>query len=399
MPSIRSPASSSTMSAHGSCAALGAGRYCANAGVPHAAVGTSREPRQPRRGRAATRAIDVVPLQPQRVRRHRQRRVLVQQRGERVDVVALERVARSARRSAACVVATAARGASAEVARAERRARALQRAVHRGDASCRGSPPPRPPTSRAPRVSSSTARCRGGRCCSAATNASRMLWRSTARSRGIGVGGQRERVGDRLDPVRRAARRRARRRRCRPGRSSIGRARRALGRARRGRRWSRCGRATCAATSGPRTGRGSSTRAPSSPAPRRRRRRPSRACGSSGRSARRGAPRGSRRWPCACAANVADARACREAAALREQSSRRRFVPRDPAGVIALIAGRAPARVERFRHLRELFGAELGPPDRALGERRHACTRGLVHALRDLRGHRRGVALCPRCPR
>ena len=60
----------------------------------------------------------------------------------------------------------------------------------------------------------------------------------------------------------------------------------------RGRRWWRCGTATTAATSGPRSGRSPSTPGPSSPARRPRPRSRSRASGSSSRSARAGTARG-----------------------------------------------------------------------------------------------------------
>ena len=281
MPAMRSPASSSTMSAQASCPPLGRRRGTARtraSRTPPSARGASRgsrrpRPREPLRDR-------LVALQPERVGRHREGRVLAQQRRERVDVVALERVARSGRRSSAARRRAARRVAEARRVASVARARCSALLTAATDVSrlSATSAADQPSTS----VRSSAARCLGGRCCSAATNARRMLCAQHGLLGRIGVGGQRARVGDRLEPVRARPRARARRRRCRPGPLPSAARGASDRRARRGRRSSRCGTATCAATSARRSGRGSARRGPSSPGPRRRRRRRSRACGSSG---------------------------------------------------------------------------------------------------------------------
>ena len=79
------------MSPHASWPPCAAGRYCANAGKPDAAVGMSRDPRQPEPRPRSHARIGVSAAEPQRVGRHRQGHVLVQERRQRVHVVALER--------------------------------------------------------------------------------------------------------------------------------------------------------------------------------------------------------------------------------------------------------------------------------------------------------------------
>ena len=232
------------------------------------------------------------PVQPQVERRHRLRRVLVDQRGERLHVVC----ARTPRRSA--------RGAPAapdRPARRRRRPSARSPRASHGRAGARCSPTRRssrgaPPTSLAchRRTSQrmSTARWRGGRCWSAATNARRIVSRATATSAGSpsswttsasGTGSIHVTSGSvcrfDVDRLPRAGRG--------PWAARAARAPTAC----RGRRSSRCGRATSGTPRGPRSGRGPSRRAASSPAPRPRPRTPSRASGSSSPSARRDAPR------------------------------------------------------------------------------------------------------------
>ena len=90
---IRPPEISSTCSAHGSCRPPGLGWYWRER---RRAVGRrsgpAGSPRSRCPGRAATRGCRRGPRSHSVVRRHRQRRVLVQQRVERVHVVALEGV-------------------------------------------------------------------------------------------------------------------------------------------------------------------------------------------------------------------------------------------------------------------------------------------------------------------
>ena len=175
--------------------------------------------------------------------------------GERVDVVALERLdvareqlARRPRRAAA----RSSRGTSSRSSVARARWSALLTEATLVSSSSATSVACQRSTSQ--RIS--TARWRGGRCCSAATNASRIVSRATATSAGSPSD---ERVRrDRLDPRHLGQRvqvlddRLARRAR---GPSA---ARGARGRsACRGRRSSRSGRATSGAPRGPRSGRSS----------------------------------------------------------------------------------------------------------------------------------------------
>ena len=85
------PAELEHLSAQGSSSPPGTGRYCPNAGEPFAAsVGTTREFRHVD-PRPEPPGEDVVaPREPEVVGRHRLRGVLVDERGQRVHVVALE---------------------------------------------------------------------------------------------------------------------------------------------------------------------------------------------------------------------------------------------------------------------------------------------------------------------
>ena len=124
------------------------------------------------------------PRQPQVERRHRLGRVLVDERRERLHVVALERLD-VAREELALLRVGGRRPARRPRARSPRawpvRAGARCSPTRR---SSRGAPPPRSPATAAPRRGCSTARCRGGRCWSAATNARRIVSRATATSAG-----------------------------------------------------------------------------------------------------------------------------------------------------------------------------------------------------------------------
>ena len=83
---------SSTCSAHGVYPPAGSGRYWPKAGQPLAEVGTRREPRQPLGpGSSIQRPMSSAP-DPHGERRHRLHGVVVQQRHQPLDVVALEGV-------------------------------------------------------------------------------------------------------------------------------------------------------------------------------------------------------------------------------------------------------------------------------------------------------------------
>ena len=226
---------------------------------------------------------------------------------ERVDVVALEGVDVAGQqllvaRRRPCAV----RAASTSIA-AERGPGPLERAVHRGHAWCRAARPPRWPASAAPRAGSAPpaagAAGAGGRprrpggCVSRAA-ASSAGSPSVGSTRSSAMGWTHVLSG------RPAAQQRSRPSTTAPG-PSAGPGAAARG-ACRGRRWWRCGRATTAAPSGPRTGRCPARPAPWSPAPRPRPRSPSRASGSSSRSAPGGASRTRARWcPPRCPVRVA----------------------------------------------------------------------------------------------
>ena len=139
------------------------------------------------------------PLQPQVERRHRLRRVLVDQRGQRVDVVGLERldVARRAARGRPRRAAPSASPALASLASSVARARCSALLTEATLVSSSSATSVAFQRSTSQRIS--TARWRGGRCCSAATNASRIVSRATATSAGSPSSDD-EAVGDRLDP-------------------------------------------------------------------------------------------------------------------------------------------------------------------------------------------------------
>ena len=125
-PVIRPSEISRTWSAHGSGRRRPLGRYWANAGRavrPWPAPGAS--PRQPMPVPRHQRADVVGAAQPQLVRRHGQGGVLVQQRGERVHVVALEGVDVAGQQRALRLVHRAATGS---VARARRSRPSVARA-------------------------------------------------------------------------------------------------------------------------------------------------------------------------------------------------------------------------------------------------------------------------------
>ena len=236
--------------------------------------------------------MSALAPQPQVVRRHRQRGVLVEQRRQRVDVVALERVDVLARRSSWLVVGPR----RADVAVVE----AAARRAWPGPAAARCSPrrrscPSSSATSSAFHRSTSrrisTARCCGGRCCRAPMNASRIDSLATATSPGSPSGTTRPSGIGSIHVASPRASSSVARSATAARRGPSGGPGAACCRACRGRRWWRCGTATSAATSGPRTSRRPSTPGPSSPARRPRPRTPSRASGSSGRSARGGTAR------------------------------------------------------------------------------------------------------------
>ena len=201
------------------------------------------------------------PRQPEVVRRHRLRRVLVDQRRERVDVVALERLDVAGEQLAVGLVERAARDRDALTLLASSVARARWSALLTDATLVSSSSATSAAFQRSTSHRISTARWRGGRCCRAATNASRIVSRATAtsagspsgatRPSGIGwiqvVSGRMLQVGG--DGLPRRARG--------PSAARGARGRRAC----RGRRSSRCGRATSAAPPGPRSGRSCARRA------------------------------------------------------------------------------------------------------------------------------------------
>ena len=231
------------------------------------------------------------PAQPEVVRRHRLRRVLAEQRRQRLDVVALEGL-HVAREQRALLVVELRRTWSRSTSLAvEVGARSLERAVHRGDARLQqlgdlGRLP-------AQHLAAGSAR-RAGAAAGAGARRRRPAGSSPARRRPPPGRRRRARaaVGDRLDPGRLGQRFRGLDAGSRAGPRSIGRARRSLpsehveADVRRDPVQPRAERRR-----GPRSGRGSARRAPSSPARRPRPRTPSRASGSSSRSARGGTPR------------------------------------------------------------------------------------------------------------
>ena len=224
----------------------------------------------------------VAAAQPQVERRHRLRRVLLDQRGERVDVVALERLDVAGEQRAVGSSSAGDGSVALTLLGGERRPRPLQRAVHRGDARVEELRRPRSPASGGPRRGSAPP---AGAAEGAAARRRTRAGSSRARRRRRPDPGS---AGSTSPP---AACSGSRRRARAPGRGPSG-ARGARGRsACRGRRSWRCGRATSAAPPGPRSGRSRATRGSASPGRRPRPRTASRASGSSSRSAPRDAAR------------------------------------------------------------------------------------------------------------
>ena len=228
---------------------------------------------------------------------------------KRVDVVALEGVDVAGEQLAVVVVQRPRVGRAVDGG--QRRPGPLQRAVDRRHRGVEQRRPPRRPSTAAPRGGS--ARPAGA---AAGAAARRRRPAGSTPGRRPARPGRRPRAATWrsstgsthavLGPARRPARPRPAATASRTGPSAApGAAGRTAGR---GRRWWRSGTATTAAPSGPRSRRGRARPAPSSPAPRPRRRRTSRACGSSSRSARGGAR---------AAAGRADRRADRDAGHLR----------------------------------------------------------------------------------
>ena len=183
MPLIRSPEISTTWSDHASRPPF---RGPACTGRTPAAVRHRRD--QPRAlaadaGAEAPLHDVLVGLQPHLVRRHRPRRVLVEERGQRVHVVALERVDVAGEQRLLLVVDRVDRVAVAELLRRSV-ARARWRALLTDGTLVSSSSATSSACQRRTSRRISTARCRGGRCWSAATNASRIDSRATATSAG-----------------------------------------------------------------------------------------------------------------------------------------------------------------------------------------------------------------------
>ena len=188
-PVIRPSEISRTWSAHGSSPPSGSGWYWPNAGEPLAV-----DRHQPRalaadaRRRASSSRMSSWPLQPQLVRRHRQRGVLVQQRGQRVHVVALEGVDVAREQRLLLVVQRLGRGVGVAVSRSASVARARCSALLTEATVVSSSSATSLAFQRSTSRRISTARCRGGRCCSAATNASRIDSRGDGQLRRVAAG-------------------------------------------------------------------------------------------------------------------------------------------------------------------------------------------------------------------
>ena len=260
------------------------GLYWAYPGWPLTSTGVRRESRALRRlGREPEPAGLLRPLQPERKGRHGEGGVLVEQRHQGLDVVAEEGVLVAVEQGPVLGVERRQVGRGHDVVAAERGPGPLQRAVDRRhvvSSSSATSVASKRRTSRR----TSTARWRGGRCWRAATKASRTDSRTAARSAGSAAGGHHPGVGHRQHP-RRLGQRGADALVEAVGRAEVDRAGPGASgpRGGRSRRWWRCGRATSAGWSGPRSGRGPSTPGSAPPARRRRPRTASRASGSSRR--------------------------------------------------------------------------------------------------------------------
>ncbi len=253
----------------------GSTRHCANAGAPLASMRTRCEPAHSAPGPCSQMRYSSAPLHPQRVRRHLHRGVFVQQRDERLDVESFERV--DVAREQLLLVGVDRFGArratvtlcSASVERARCNALFTETTVVSSSSA----------TSVAFHFNTSrrinTARCRAGRSATRRRTRAGPIRESrpprpgrrvrddacdrerarATRSPLVGAVDRRVGVTDRHD-VDRAARAACGSSTCRSTRCS------------------RCGTATNAAQPDPRTGRSCATRAPTSPAPRRRPRMP-----------------------------------------------------------------------------------------------------------------------------
>ena len=134
IPLIRPPDISSDLERPRLVAA--AGRSACTGRTPASrspSIGIRREPRQPIPGPRHHLTDVEVGLEPQLVRRHRPRRVLVEQRRQRVHVVALERVDVAGEERPLLVVHRLGRVVAAIVLRGERRPGSLEGAVDRRD--------------------------------------------------------------------------------------------------------------------------------------------------------------------------------------------------------------------------------------------------------------------------
>ncbi len=147
-------------------------------------AGRTRELLQPIPGPTHQAKMSSRPCEPHVVRRHRLGRVLADQRGQRLHVVALEGLDVAAQQVAL----------SASIQRRHRVAvgHAARHRAWRGHAgarcsptrrSCRAARRPRAACQRSTSHRISTARWRGGRCWSAATNASRIVSRGDGHAR------------------------------------------------------------------------------------------------------------------------------------------------------------------------------------------------------------------------
>ena len=179
-----------TWRAQGDQPPCSSGRYEPNAAQPLAAVATSREPRQPCR-RADKQPADLVrALQPEVVRRHRHDGVVAEERDERLDVVALEGVDVAAPGAPAASSSTVASASGSSPSRSASVARARWSALLTDATLVSSSSATSVACQRSTSRRMSTARWRGGRCCSAVTNASRMLSRAAATSAGSAPSGR-----------------------------------------------------------------------------------------------------------------------------------------------------------------------------------------------------------------
>ena len=173
------------------------GLYWPNAGEPFAAIVgiDARAAAAGARARPTSARMSSRPLQPEVVRRHRLRRVLVDQRRERVHVVALERLDVAREQLARRPRRRRRRRRSALTSLASSVARARWSALLTDATLVSRSSATSVAFQRSTSQRISTARWRGGRCCSAATNARRIVSRATATSAGSPSAARRGRPG------------------------------------------------------------------------------------------------------------------------------------------------------------------------------------------------------------